>query len=104
MARPACRQAGRNHKYMAYYVYLLQSIPNGSYYTGITSNLKRRLSEHNKNISIPTRGKGPYELVYYEKYLNRGDARKREKYFKSGSFRKIRENFLRNDMGTWRSG
>lgn len=49
-------------------------------YTGITTNIKRRLEEHNKETagSRYTRGRTPVKIVYLEKVKNRSLASKRE--------------------------
>lgn len=79
-----------------YYVYILKSKTRGVYYSGITNNLERRLSQHNSDSSIGTRGKGPYELIYHEVVRTRLEARDREKYFKSYKFRDNREEILKS--------
>lgn len=66
-----------------FYVYVLKTI-KGTIYTGYTSDLKRRMIEHNLGNVISTRNKIPLNLVYYEAYLNEKDARNREKYLKGG--------------------
>ena len=58
-------------------------------YKGISNQPKRRLKEHNKNECSGTRGKGPWNLIYTESFETRVLARKREKYFKSGSGREF---------------
>lgn len=73
-----------------YYVYILKSSKDGSLYIGYTTNLKKRFSEHNKGLSIATKHKRPYKLIFYEAFLNRIDAKHREVYLKSGwGFRSI---------------
>ena len=47
-------------------------------YIGYTKSLQRRLAEHNKNQSIATQNKGPYELIYCEYYKSEKDAKYRE--------------------------
>ena len=47
-------------------------------YTGCTSNLVKRLEEHNKNMNTSTKNKGPFELVYFEGYKAKEDAFHRE--------------------------
>lgn len=81
-----------------YYVYILKSKTKGVYYTGITNNLERRLSQHNSDRSIGSRGKGPYEFVYHETAKSMVEARSREKYFKSYKFRDNREDILKQLM------
>jgi len=69
-----------------YYVYVLKSLKDGKLYTGITNNLDRRLKEHNKGKpSTPsTKNRGPFILIYKESVKSRKEARRREKYLKSG--------------------
>lgn len=80
---------------MFYYVYVLQSKKDGKWYTGYTYDLRKRLKEHNEGESTYTKGRGPFELVYYEAYRNRTDARSREKQIKSGPGRAYLRKRLR---------
>lgn len=68
---------------MFYYTYVLQSIKNNRYYTGFTSDLRKRFNQHNNNESTYTKGRGPFELIYYEACKNQKDAAQREIYLKS---------------------
>ncbi|MBI2048246.1 MAG: GIY-YIG nuclease family protein [Parcubacteria group bacterium] len=61
-----------------WYVYILKSKKDNSLYTGYTNDLKRRFVEHNKGLSTSTKHKTPFELVYYESYRARSDAKRRE--------------------------
>ena len=67
-----------------YYVYVLESKEAESdfIYTGCTNDLKRRLAEHNKGKVESTKHKAPFELVYYEAYKAKSDAKEREKQLK----------------------
>ena len=69
-------------------VYVLRSTKSGKQYIGQTSELARRLSEHNESqINVrkyTTRNTGPWVLVYSEEYLTRAEAMAREKWLKSG--------------------
>ena len=64
---------------MLYYVYILKCSDN-TLYTGITTDLKRRLKEHNESDKGAkyTRVRRPLELVYSEYSENRSSASKRE--------------------------
>lgn len=62
----------------------------------MTSDLKRRLSEHNAGKSNYTKKYLPWEIIYCDKFDSREDARKREKYFKSTSGRKKVKQILNN--------
>lgn len=60
------------------YVYVLKSRFDDELYIGSTTDLKRRLREHNTKKSFSTSWRGPFDLVYYEAYKNLNDARDRE--------------------------
>lgn len=66
------------------YVYVLRSEKSGMLYTGYTSDLRKRLAEHDSGKSTYTKGRGPFELIYYEAYRDSKDAFAREKHLKSG--------------------
>ncbi len=67
-----------------YYVYILKSCKNGKLYKGFTKNLKRRFKEHNSGNSVFTKNNGPWKLIYYEAFISEEDARREEKFLKSG--------------------
>ena len=79
-----------------YYVYILQN-PKGILYKGYTSDLEKRIEQHNSNDGFVsyTNKKGPWRLVYKEEYANESEARKREKFFKTGKGRE----FLKETIG-----
>ena len=61
-----------------YYVYVIQSIAERErFYLGSTTNLKRRIEEHNRGKTQSTKAH-QWQLVYYEAYMNESAARKRE--------------------------
>ena len=63
---------------MEWIVYILKC-RDGSFYTGITNNLKKRLEIHiSGNGSKYLRGRLPIKLIYKESLLNRSQASKRE--------------------------
>ena len=50
-----------------------------TYYTGITTEIDRRIEEHNAGKGAKyTQGRTPVKLVYTESYKNRSEASKRE--------------------------
>ena len=65
-----------------FYVYVLKSKQDGLLYTGYTTDLRRRFSEHNNKLSRSTKGRAPFELIYYEAYSSQLDAKLREKRLK----------------------
>ena len=66
-----------------YFVYVLESEKDGSFYTGFSQDLERRLQQHNIGKVKATRYKRPFRLVYSEAYLRAHEARRREYYLKS---------------------
>jgi len=81
-----------------YYVYLLKSEKDGKFYTGSTDDLKRRIVEHEAGYVKSTVRRKPLKLIYYEACLNEEDARKRERYLKSGAGKKYLQNRLRGTL------
>lgn len=67
-----------------YYVYILRSLSDGNLYIGCTNNLKRRFQEHNEGKVDSTRNRTPFELIFYESFINKSDAFAREKWIKTG--------------------
>lgn len=68
---------------MAFYVYLLASRKNGTFYTGVTNDLARRIHEHReKQADGFTRRYNVTRLVYYETYETPKEAIRREKRLK----------------------
>ena len=68
---------------LMYFVYILQSIKDNSYYIGYTRNIRARLNEHNFGRTRYTKFKRPWKLVYSEKYNTAGEAVIRERYLKT---------------------
>ena len=64
---------------MSYFVYILEC-NNGTLYTGITTDIKRRVDEHNnsKKGARYTKLRRPVKLVYSEISEDRSSASKRE--------------------------
>ena len=69
---------------MFYYTYILKSRKDGKLYTGSTKDLRKRLKQHNDGLSTYTKGRGPFDIIYYEACLLEDKARSRELYLKSG--------------------
>ena len=65
-----------------FYVYLIQSEVDASFYIGYTSNLELRIKQHNNGESTYSRRKKPWKLVYSEELENKTSALKREKFLK----------------------
>ncbi|MDO8571130.1 MAG: GIY-YIG nuclease family protein [bacterium] len=66
-----------------FYNYVLQSKKNNELYIGYTTDLKRRLAEHNRGLNPSTKRYIPWQIIYYEACLNDADAKRREGYMKT---------------------
>ena len=69
----------------------------------MTKYLDRRLKEHNEGKNRSTKGFAPFELVHVEEFEERTEARKREKYLKSGIGREFVKTLL-NSPNQWLRG
>ncbi|MFL9484869.1 GIY-YIG nuclease family protein [Chitinophagaceae bacterium LWZ2-11] len=67
---------------MPYYVYILRSLKDGTYYKGSTENYLKRFEEHNAGLSEYTSHKTPWELIYVEACEDKRNALIREKNLK----------------------
>jgi len=76
-------------------VYVLYSAGSGKTYTGYTSDLNRRLLEHNvtgtKGFSRRYR---PWVLIHEEQYASKAEAMLRERFYKSGQGREEVRRFV----------
>lgn len=77
-----------------HYVYVLENA-DGKWYTGCTSDLRKRVDEHKQGKSTYTKDRGPYMLIYYEACVNKEDAYARERYLKSGMGKRYVRNRLK---------
>lgn len=85
-----CLPAGRRgYNQIMFFVYILQSIKTGEFYKGLTDNLDRRLNEHSNGESKSTKVRLPLRLIHVEICESRQEARKVEKFFKSGYGREV---------------
>ena len=82
---------------MTYTVYVIQSRLDGRLYKGMTTDVSKRLKEHNSGRTFSTSPYCPWKLVYSKEFPNRSDARIWEKYLKSGSGRKFLKKIISED-------
>lgn len=76
------------------YVYIIECA-DGTYYTGWTNDLERRIKMHSNGIGAKyTRGRGPVRLVYHEEFDDKKEAMKREYRIKKLT-RKEKEDLVR---------
>ncbi len=71
-----------------FYVYLIKSKKDSTYYIGLTKDLKNRIKEHNQGKTKSIKHRIPFQLIYYEAYSNKKSARRRELELKKNSFKK----------------
>ena len=57
-----------------FYVYILQSLKDGSYYIGQTNGVSNRLERHNSRRQLATRSKVPWELVYTKPFPSKNSS------------------------------
>ena len=67
-----------------WYVYILESGVDESFYVGMANDLRKRLNQHNLGKVYSTKRRTPYHLVYYEAHSNKYDAADREQFLKTG--------------------
>jgi putative endonuclease len=71
---------------LPYYVYILTNFKNSVLYTGVTSDLQRRVQEHrDKQVPGFTKRYNVWKLVYFEAGDEVLAAIEREKQIKAGS-------------------
>ena len=85
---------------MPYFVYILQSERDGSFYVGHTADLEERINRHNQGRSLYTRGRLPWRLIYQEVFDSRSDAMKREQEIKSKKDRAYLMQLVRASPGS----
>ena len=66
-----------------YYVYVLHNPQKDFVYIGYSENLKSRVSYHNDGKVQSTKAYLLLELIHYEAYKSKADAKRRELYLKS---------------------
>ena len=79
-----------------FYTYVLKSKLDGRFYTGFTSDLEKRLREHNLEKVNSTKRRIPFEIIYFEFCLNMEDAAHREKYLKTTYGKRYIRNRIKN--------
>lgn len=78
------------------YVYIVEC-QDGTYYTGYTTNIKKRIIAHNKGKGAKyTRGRGPVSLKHTETYETKSEAMSREYQIKQ--FSRAEKEFLMKEV------
>ena len=69
---------------------------NNQLYTGFTSDLKRRLKDHESGKVKSTKLCRPLQLIHYEAYAVESDARRREKFLKTSEGKNLLHKQIRD--------
>jgi putative endonuclease len=77
-----------------FYIYILQSDKNGSYYVGSCADIILRLKQHNGGAVKSTKSLRPWVLLYNEGYQTLLEARRRELQIKSWKSRRAIERMM----------
>jgi putative endonuclease len=83
-----------------YHVYVLYFCDVKKFYIGYTADLKRRIGEHQSGRGFSTVRLGCFDLIFYESFLNKADALRREGYFKTTKGKKSLKLILRESLGS----
>jgi putative endonuclease len=78
-------------------VYVIESLADETWYTGIAKNADNRLKEHNAGKNRFTKGRRPWKIIFTELQPDWAAARIREKYLKTSSGKRWLEKYLRDD-------
>ena len=76
---------------MTYFVYILRSEADGTFYVGTTSDIQKRLAKHNSGGSTYTRGRRPWTVARIEQLHSATAARQRERAIKARGARRYME-------------
>ena len=79
-----------------FFVYVLHSLKDNKLYIGYSSDLKKRIRQHQLSNVKSTKSRLPFRLIYYEAYLLKKDAQGREKFLKGGSGHQYLHKQLKN--------
>ncbi|MFN0254365.1 GIY-YIG nuclease family protein [Pedobacter ureilyticus] len=80
-----------------FFTYVLLSEKSGKFYVGHTEDLTARLDRHNNGFVVSTRNKGPWKIVYSEKFRTKAEANRRELEIKSKKSIKYIETLISNN-------
>ena len=86
---------------MEYVVYILYSSTSNRNYTGLTSNLIQRYYSHSIFGKDSTSLYHPWILVHVEFFSDKAEALRREKYYKSGSGSRKKQELIKDYLARW---
>jgi len=83
---------------LPYCVYVLLSEKDNKFYIGFSTNITKRVEDHNAGKTKSTAPRRPFKLIFCEYYLSKVDALRREKYFKTTAGKKALKLMLRDTL------
>ena len=82
---------------MDFSIYAIKAVNYNRIYVGFSLDVVKRVSEHNRGMVTSTKGYRPWKLIFTEVVgPDRKEARKREKYYKSGCGKEFLKNYYEN--------
>jgi putative endonuclease len=80
-----------------YFIYILVCLQTGRSYVGQTSDLIRRFYRHRDGLTRTTREKLRQPvMIHWEGFPTRKEAMRRERYYKSGSGHRVKQEIIRH--------
>ncbi|MDD5669543.1 MAG: GIY-YIG nuclease family protein [Candidatus Omnitrophica bacterium] len=80
-----------------YYVYAMISDNKNRIYVGMTTDISKRVNEHNAGKTKSTKFHRPWKVFYFEKFEERISARFREKQLKAGCGKEFLREILKHN-------
>jgi putative endonuclease len=80
---------------MSFYLYILESLTDDSFYVGSIQDLRSRIERHNEGGVKSTRAKRPWKIAYFEKHPDRSSTMKREYAVKRRKSKEFIETLVR---------
>ena len=104
MYRSRAPTGARAKEFMKFfYVYILHNPDKNFIYIGYSEDLKKRIESHNKGENRSTKPYIPFQLIHYEAYFNKSDAKRREMYLKTNRGRTTLMTMLKVHFASGRS-
>ncbi len=82
-----------------FYAYVLHCKTANKLYAGFSKNLRERIAQHRSNGVHSTKRLGGCELIFYEAFKDKKDARRREKYLKTSKGKRTLKLMLKDYLG-----
>ena len=80
-------------------VYVIESLTDKTWYTGMAIDVHNRLREHNAGKNRFTKGHRPWKVIYTQLFPDWATARKQEKYLKTAAGKKWLGKYLNESGG-----